>query len=69
MVKLRKLLYLIPVRLLLYDKSDIIFTKSFRIVPEGKDLIHDFPHIRNNLKLAIPRQNVEYEMLYMANKD
>lgn len=40
MIELRKLLYLIPVRLLVYDKNDIVFTRSYRIVPEGKDMIY-----------------------------
>lgn len=40
MVMLRKLLYFIPVRMLVYDKNDIVFTRSFKMVPEGKDLIY-----------------------------
>lgn len=40
MIKLRELLYKIPVKMLTYNQNDTILTRSYRVVPEDRDMIY-----------------------------
>ena len=54
MNELFKMLWMIPVRHIVPDENDAIFTRSYRTVPQGKCLIDQYNAFLNNIMLCEP---------------
>lgn len=54
MNELFKMLWFIPVRHIIPDENDAIFTRSYRTVPQGKCLIDQYSAFLNNIMLTEP---------------
>ena len=70
MESLRRSLYYVPVRMLVSDKNNQLYTKNYRTVPEGKDWVYGFPQINNNFHMINPSKDDDVVVrFYMENND